>query len=101
MLDTIKADIERLIAAYEREKGRNASLSAALEESRREAATSSSDNGMNMAVRCRALAVLPSGSRKATLPRSRLSAWTIEFLSEYLIVCSTIMLRRSRMATAA
>ena len=39
MLDTIKADIERLIAAYEREKGRNASLSAALEESRREAAT--------------------------------------------------------------
>ena len=39
MLENIKADIYRLIEAYEKEKAANAALSAALEESRAEVGT--------------------------------------------------------------
>lgn len=39
MLDAIKTDIERLIAVYEKEKDAKATLSAELEESRREVET--------------------------------------------------------------
>ena len=35
MLETVKSDIERLIAVYEREKAKNALLSSELEESRK------------------------------------------------------------------